>query len=74
MQSEALWDFSENYAYAIQNTAQVFRYNKNQCTVMSVVYHHHHYYNGKKILLECFILMSDCLSHDTVAVYVDKVY
>lgn len=62
-----LYDFSENYAYIIQDAAQAYHYNNDQCTVSPVVYY---YCVGNKIMHKSLIFISDCLSHDTVAVHV----
>lgn len=62
-----LYDLSENYAYVIQDAAQAYHYNHDQCTVIPVVYY---YCVGNKIMHKSLIFISDCLSHDTVAVHV----
>ncbi|KYN16362.1 hypothetical protein ALC57_11380, partial [Trachymyrmex cornetzi] len=60
-------DFSENYAFVVQNAVQAFHYNNNQCTLHPVVFY---YRKDKEIFHKSLIFLSDCLSHDTVAVYV----
>jgi hypothetical protein len=62
-----LCDFSENYAFLVQNAAQAFHYNNNQATVYTVVYY---YCKEGKLCHENVIILSDCLSHDAVAVYI----
>lgn len=62
-----LYDFSENYAYVIQNASQAFHFNNDQCTVMPAVYY---YRNEKVIKHKSIVFLSDCLKHDTASVYV----
>lgn len=61
-----LCDFAENYAFIMQNAAQGFHWNNKQATIhLFVIYQnlegklHHH----------TFVIISDCLHHDTVAVH-----
>lgn len=62
-------DFSENYAFIVQNAAQAFHYNNDQCTVHPIVY----YYRKKnEVKHRSILILSDCLSHDTAAVYVSQ--
>lgn len=61
-------DFSENYAFVVQEAAQGFHWNNNQATVHPFVI----YYQGqetKKVEHISYVGVSDCLEHDTVAVY-----
>lgn len=60
-------DFSENFAFVVQNAAQAFHYNNNQCTVHPVLFY---YKSDTEILHKSFILLSDCTSHDVTAVYI----
>lgn len=61
-----LWDFSENFAYKVQNASQTFHYNNDQCTVFTVVY----YYKEKNELKhKSLIFLSEVLKHDTAAVF-----
>lgn len=62
-----LCDFSENYAFVVQDAAQAFHYNNNQTTVYTVIYY---YRKDGKLCHESIIILSDCLSHDSVAVYI----
>lgn len=60
-------DFAENYAFVVQDAAQAFHFNNDQCTIHTIVY----YYRAEKELKHrCMIVLSDCLAHDTVAVYI----
>lgn len=60
-------DFSENYSYVVQDAAQQFHYNNNQCTVHPVIFY---YRNGDEIMYSSQILLSNSITHDTAAVYV----
>lgn len=60
-------DFAENYSFIIQNAAQSFHYNNLQATIHPFVIY---YRNIEDELCHySFIVISDCLHHDTVAVY-----
>lgn len=60
-------DFAENYAYVIQDAAQAFHYNNDQCSVFTVVF----YYRLKNEIQSCtIILLSNCTTHDAAAVYI----
>lgn len=59
-------DFTENYAYVVQDTAQAFYYNNDQCTVFTVLFY---YRSGKKMEHYSIILLSDCTTHDAAAMY-----
>ena len=60
-------DFSENYAFIAQDTAQSFHYNNNQCSLATIVI----YYKGSESKIEhkSMVVFSDRLIHDVVAVY-----
>lgn len=60
-------DFSENYAYVVQNAAQAFHYNNDQCTVHPSIFY---YKSENKIEHKSIVLLSDCTTHDTTAVYI----
>jgi len=59
-------DFAENYAYVVQDAAQAFHYNNDQCTVFTVLFY---YRSGKKMEHYSIILLSDCTTHDAAAMY-----
>lgn len=61
------FDFSENYAYVVQDSAQSFHYNNDQCTVHPIVYY---YREREEICLRSLVVLSDSLRHDSAAVYV----
>lgn len=59
-------DFSENYSFVLQDSAQGFHYNNAQATLHPFVCY---YRDGVKIDHLNVVIISDCLSHDTVAVH-----
>lgn len=60
-------DFAENYAFVVQDAAQAFHFNNDQCTVHTIIYY---YRTEKELKHRCMVVLSDCLAHDTVAVYI----
>ena len=59
-------DFAKNYAFVVQEAAQAFHWNNNQATLFPLVI----YYKAGSELACCrFVGISDCLKHDTIAVY-----
>jgi len=60
-------DFAENYAFVVQDAAQAFHFNNDQCTLHTIVYY---YRSGNQIRHRSMVVLSDCLSHDTVAVHI----
>ncbi|GBM94862.1 hypothetical protein AVEN_141441-1, partial [Araneus ventricosus] len=60
-------DFSENYAFTIQDEAQGYHWNSNSCTIHPVVIHCKDTSNVKLIIPLCII--SDDLKHDVSMVY-----
>ena len=63
----AVGDFSQNYAFVIQDAAQGVHWSKSSCTLHPWVC----YYRGQNGLIKTYSLLfiSDHLTHDTVAVY-----
>ena len=59
-------DFSENYAFVVQDAAQSFHWNNCQATVHPFVIS---YSDLSSIRHISFVVISDCLHHDTMAVY-----
>ena len=59
-------DFAENYAFVVQNAAQAFHWNNNQATIFTAVVY---YTVGHELKNINFIVTSDNLIHDAVAVY-----
>ncbi|MCP3667236.1 MAG: hypothetical protein GY696_32870, partial [Gammaproteobacteria bacterium] len=59
-------DFAENYSFVLQDAAQGFHWNNAQATLHPFVV----YWKEKGELKHAsFIVISDCLTHDTVAVH-----
>lgn len=61
-----MFDFSENYAYVCQDASQAFHFNNDQCTVVPVIFY---YKEDDELKHQSIVILSDCLKHDTVAVY-----
>lgn len=59
-------DFSENYAFKIQDAVQSYHWNNNQATLHPYAIY---YKNEGVITSECFAAISECNNHDAVAVY-----
>lgn len=63
-----LWtlDFAENYAFVVQDAPPGFHWNNNQATVfVAYIY----YKDGGEVKGKGFVVISDNLSHDTIAVF-----
>lgn len=60
-------DFSENYAFIIQNSVQGIHWNNDQATVhpFSIYYRD----NQDELKVKSFVSISECLHHNTVAVH-----
>lgn len=59
-------DFSENYSFVLQDAAQGFHWNNSQATIHPFVVY---YLDMGKLHHLSYVVISDCLHHDTVAVY-----
>jgi hypothetical protein len=59
-------DFAENYSFIMQNAAQYFHWNNKQATIHPFVIYKN--VNGE-LQHYSFVVISDCLSHVTVAVH-----
>ena len=59
-------DFSENYAFVLQDAVQGFHWNNSQATIHPFVVY---YRDTEKVGHLSFVAISDCLKHDTVAVH-----
>ena len=57
-------DFAENYAFVLQDAAQGFHWNNAQATVHPFVVY---YTNSDKLCHLSYVVISDCMHHDTVA-------
>ena len=61
-----LADFSENYSFVVQDAAQAFHWSNLQATVHPFVIYYQHSDKENHI---SFVIISNCLQHDTVAVF-----
>ena len=61
-------DFSENYAFILQDAAQGCHWNNSQATIHPFVAYYIHVDSGELCHLS-YVVISDCLRHYTVAVY-----
>lgn len=60
------FDFAENYAFVVQNAPPGYHWNNNQATVfVTYIY----YKDGDEVKGKGFVVISDSLNHDTVAVF-----
>ena len=59
-------DFSENYAFVLQDAVQGFHWNNSQATVHPFVIYYQQSGEERHI---SYVIISDCMHHDTVAVY-----
>ena len=59
-------DFSENYSFVLQDAAQGFHWNNSQATVHPFVVY---YMKSGQLHHLSYVVISDCLHHDTVAVH-----
>ena len=59
-------DFSENYSFVLQDAAQGFHWNNSQATIHPFV---GYYIESGEIRHLSYVIISNCLNHDTTAVY-----
>ena len=59
-------DFSENYSFVLQDAAQGFHWNNSQATIHPFVAY---YMKSGELQHLSYVIISDCLNHDTVAVH-----
>ena len=59
-------DFSENYSFVLQDAAQGFHWNNSQATLHPFVAY---YLDSAEVHHLSYVVISDCLHHDTVAVH-----
>ena len=62
-------DFSENYAFVVQDAVQGFHWNNSQATIHPFACY---YMESEKACHLSFVVISECLHHDTVAVSLFK--
>lgn len=62
-----LMDFSENYGFVVQDAVQGYHWTNEQATIHPFAI----YYRNQmdEIKNESFVVISDCLKHDTIAVH-----
>lgn len=67
-ENEALMtlDFSENYSFVLQDEAQSFHWNKSQATIHPISLY---YCQMGELKFKSFVIISECLIHNTVSVY-----
>ena len=68
MEKEALisLDFSENYSFDLQDEVQSFHWNNNQATIHPIAIYYNHM---GEINFKSFVVISECIMHNTIAVY-----
>ena len=59
-------DFSENYSFVLQDASQGFHWNNSQATIHPFVAY---YMKSGELHHLSYVIISDCLNHDTVAVH-----
>lgn len=64
---QVIADFSENYSFILQDEAQGFHWNNSQATIHPFVVYYAE--SPGKLNHLSFVVVSECLNHDTVAVY-----
>ena len=62
----AITDYSENYSFVIQDEVQSYHWTNTQATVHPFACY---YQDGHQLQHLCFLIISECLVHDTVAVH-----
>jgi hypothetical protein len=62
-------DFSENYSFVMQDAAQGYHWNNAQATVHPFVAY---FKENSELKHTSFVVISECLRHDTVAVHLFK--
>ena len=59
-------DFSGNYSFVLQDAAQSYHWNNSQATIHIFVAY---YMKSGELHLLSYVIVSDCLNYDTVAVH-----
>ena len=62
----AVGDFSENYSFVVQDAAQGVHWSNSSCTLHPWICY---YKENETVKTFTVLLISDCLTHDTVAVF-----
>ena len=60
-------DFSENYAFIVQDASQSFHWTNNQVTLQPFIIYYKS--DNEELLHRSYCFISDCLDHTTAAVY-----
>ena len=61
-----MFDYSENYSFAVQDASQAFHFNNDQCTVFPAIYY---YKEDSELKHESCVFLANSLKHDTSSVY-----
>lgn len=61
-------DFSENYAFIIQNSIQGIHWNNDQATVHPFAIYYRD--NDNEVKMKNLVIISECLHHDTIVFHV----
>ena len=59
-------DFSENYSFVLQDASQGFHWNNTQATIHPFIAY---YLESDEVHQLSYVVISDCLHHDVIAVY-----
>ena len=63
-------DFAENFSFVVQDEAQSFHWTNHQATIHPfIVYFSESSDSGQKLNHLSFVVISDCLEHNTIAVH-----
>ena len=62
-------DFSENYFFVVQDEAQNYYRSNEQTTILPFMIH---FKNEKEIKHLSYTIISECLEHNTIALYLKK--
>ena len=60
-------DFAENYSFVLQDEVQAFHWNNSQATIHPFVIY---FRENNQLNNTSFVVISECLHHDTVAVHI----
>jgi len=63
---QVIADFAENYSFVLQDEVQGFHWNNAQATIHPFVIY---YRDSGELHQLSYVVISDCLHHDTIAVY-----
>ena len=63
---QVIVDFAENYAFTVQDAIPGFHWNNDRATVYNIVIY---YKENTDVKHRSLVIISDCLTHDSIAVY-----